>query len=438
MFPIGRLGVVVVVLCSLQAGAMGSPFCPADLNSDNNLNFYDVSRFVELFIGNDPGADLNHDGSLNFFDVSAFLISYLDGCPDLSDADGDRIPDFAETDDGRYISFQRVGTDPLNPDTDGDGIPDGDELLGTIDGLDLLALGADPLRRDIFVECDWFAGDFNGFVVSHRPTAEVIERVIEAFVNAPVENPYGAEPGVRVHFDYGQGGVYSGGNQLPGDPIFILFDFEFNILKEQFLDEKRRAYFHYAIFAHRYNTSTNNSSGVGELNGNDFMVTLSTYGTPTIMANTIMHELGHNLGLRHGGFEDLNWKPNYNSVMNYRYQFGGVDLDGDAMGDGLPDYSMGIFGSLDEDRLTESEGINGVTPIDWDGDGEIASGSYAGNINCEFGIRNCGNGSNCWDSVCTNLRDFDDWGSINWDRLTGSIDREPEREIIECRGPISP
>ena len=438
MSTLRHLAFGVIVLCSLHSSARGSPFCPADINSDSNLNFYDVSRFVEQFIGNNLDADLNHDGSLNFFDISAFLISYLDGCPDLTDTDGDRIPDFAETDDGRYFGYQRVGTNPLNPDTDGDGILDGDELLGTVDGLDLPTLGADPLRRDIFVECDWFAGDFNGFEVSHRPSDEVIDRVVDAFAIAPVENPYGADPGVQIHFDYGQGGVFNGGNQLPGNPIFILFDFEFNILKEQFLDENRRAYFHYAIFAHRYNTSTNNSSGVGELNGNDFMVTLSTYGTPTIMANTIMHELGHNLGLRHGGFEELNWKPNYNSVMNYRYQFGGVDLDGDAMGDGLPDYSIGLLAMLDESRLVEFEGIDGVTPIDWDGDGAIETNSYAGNINCEFGIRSCGNGSNCWDSVCSNLRDFDDWGSINWDRLTGSIDRQPKREIIECRGPISP
>jgi hypothetical protein len=37
-----------------------------------------------------------------------------------------------------------------------------------------------------------------------------------------------------------------------------------------------------------------------------------------------MHELGHNLGLHHGGGQEdplndarFNWKPNYHSVMNY-------------------------------------------------------------------------------------------------------------------------
>lgn len=41
--------------------------------------------------------------------------------------------------------------------------------------------------------------------------------------------------------------------------------------------------------------------------------------------NTIMHEVGHNLGLRHGGFDDCNYKINYNSIMNYKFQFQGID-----------------------------------------------------------------------------------------------------------------
>ena len=34
-----------------------------------------------------------------------------------------------------------------------------------------------------------------------------------------------------------------------------------------------------------------------------------------------MHELGHNLGLRHGGVDNVNCKPHHVSVMNYAYQF---------------------------------------------------------------------------------------------------------------------
>ena len=40
-----------------------------------------------------------------------------------------------------------------------------------------------------------------------------------------------------------------------------------------------------------------------------------------------MHELGHNLGLRHGGGDDVNYKPNYLSIMNYAFQFAGLRQD---------------------------------------------------------------------------------------------------------------
>ena len=51
------------------------------------------------------------------------------------------------------------------------------------------------------------------------------------------------------------------------------------------------------------------------------MVTLGcwagdTSGTGTAyIRNSIVHELGHNLGLQHGGDETCNYKPNYSSVM---------------------------------------------------------------------------------------------------------------------------
>jgi len=43
-----------------------------------------------------------------------------------------------------------------------------------------------------------------------------------------------------------------------------------------------------------------------------------------------LHELGHNLGLLHGGHDDLNYKPNYMSSMNYLYQLEGLDLANDG------------------------------------------------------------------------------------------------------------
>ncbi len=55
--------------------------CPADLNGDGNLNFFDVSSFLTMFQNEHPQGDMNGDGEFNFFDVSAFLVLYQAGCP---------------------------------------------------------------------------------------------------------------------------------------------------------------------------------------------------------------------------------------------------------------------------------------------------------------------------------------------------------------------
>lgn len=56
--------------------------CQADLNHDGNINFFDVSTFLNAFAQLDPAADLNNDGDHNFFDVSFFLNAYTtnSGC----------------------------------------------------------------------------------------------------------------------------------------------------------------------------------------------------------------------------------------------------------------------------------------------------------------------------------------------------------------------
>ena len=57
------------------------PDCPADLTGDGNLDFFDVSAFLNAFNASDPIADLTEDGSFDFFDVSAFLNAFNAGCP---------------------------------------------------------------------------------------------------------------------------------------------------------------------------------------------------------------------------------------------------------------------------------------------------------------------------------------------------------------------
>ncbi len=59
----------------------GAGACPADLTGDGELNFFDVSAFLNAYASSDPIADFTGDGLYDFFDVSAFLGAYNAGCP---------------------------------------------------------------------------------------------------------------------------------------------------------------------------------------------------------------------------------------------------------------------------------------------------------------------------------------------------------------------
>jgi hypothetical protein len=74
-------------------------------------------------------------------------------------------------------------------------------------------------------------------------------------------------------------------------------------------------------------------------------------------AGTLLHELGHTLGLAHGGDEyDAMPKPNYISVMNYNFQFP------DLIGERPLDYSNCAMASLNESQLNEAQGIGSSCP----------------------------------------------------------------------------
>jgi hypothetical protein len=120
---------------------------------------------------------------------------------------------------------------------------------------------------------------------------------------------------------------------------------------------------------------------------------------------TIMHELGHNLGLLHGGDSFCNYRPNYNSVMNYRFSFPGVDLDCDSYGDGVPDFSRGLRPPIDEHAVDERKGVCGNQPVDFTKQNGIEA-AVAADINpYDIEVQQCG-------QQLTILKDYDDWGAI--------------------------
>jgi hypothetical protein len=278
-------------------------------------------------------------------------------------------------------------------------------VLGSSAGLDLPAMGCNPLRKNVLLEHDWFDDALECGAHSHRPTAAALALATTAFANAPIANPDGSL-GITLIHDYGQGGVFTGGNRVAdADGVLVgnVFAQEFQGYKSAHFAANRSGFFHYVLHPHRYDTNSG-SSGYAEIVGDDLIVSLYCLNGDVNVGNTLMHELGHNLGLRHGGNEDVNYKPNYNSVMNYLYQFPGVDTDCTPPGNGRLDFSRNQRITLNESSLLEPLGICGAgnPPWDWNANGVIDSAAVQADINSDF--------------QQTSFADYDDWANVmlNW------------------------
>lgn len=109
------------------------------------------------------------------------------------------------------------------------------------------------------------------------------------------------------------------------------------------------------------NTTANSGAPAGAPPGDDVQLlavgdnTSDQAGTPRDQSSTIMHELGHSLGLEHRGRDDINNTPNYLSVMNYLFQ-PGIPL---VAGGSALDYSRTALATINERALNENAGIGG-------------------------------------------------------------------------------
>jgi hypothetical protein len=343
-----------------------------------------------------------------------------------------------------------------NPDTDGDSLCDDWETDGIdyngdgIIDLNLPALRdsknnphqADPLVRDIFVEVDWMDCAVGGCAAnhaSHEPVPAALTDVQAAFTKQDI----------RVHLMPDEALREIDSMRFSDDDVDVPPDGTFNDLKVgnpenrcgvgvndghfgtrteriavkpdgtsncQNILGSRRLAFRYLIFGHEH-AHTPGSSGMAELPGNDFIVTIGSWSanslevlsglgagkTPdeyrqVIEAATIMHEMGHTLNLRHGGGDDVNCKPNYLSVMSYSLQFPDVETTRPL------DYSDQLLDPLDEALLDEADGIGGPAgrkvvfgeantgqvpaplpaangPIDWNGDGDATDAGIHVDVN---------------------------------------------------------
>lgn len=311
----------------------------------------------------------------------------------------DTVCDVDSDKDGLCDKWEREGID-INDD-------------GVVD-LDLPALGADPNHKDLFVELDRLK-DQKVFGLGG---------VVTAFANAPVDNPDGKN-GITLHIEQSDEVDKYGSTTVTASTVFNHTDIavvKYGTAAEEeeshscdtgwfghaadrasdnceHIMKARKQVYRYALYVSAI--SIGGYSGLGELAGNDFIVSVGSWAnnSQSIQQGTFMHELGHTLRLGHGGGDHRHCKPNHLSRMNYLYQLGDR-CAGCALSYGPP------LAALDEAALDEAIGIGGpaswpqvafansmgVTltttdaskPIDWNGDGDsvdtvnasVSSGSH--------------------------------------------------------------
>lgn len=170
--------------------------------------------------------------------------------PNSGDRDGDHIPD----------ELERDGYDINN-----DGIPE----------IDFPKMGADPNHKDIFVEMDYMPGEL--------ASEEELDRIVQSFADINISNPDG-RTGINLHLDAGaaRGPKYNlgGGEQVKWQ---VLSDDIGNNagnwarFKASHFNQRRDGLFHYMVWGDYYVQQQNGesgSSGLGQLGGRDFMVTV--------------------------------------------------------------------------------------------------------------------------------------------------------------------
>jgi len=254
--------------------------------------------------------------------------------------------------DGIPIEWEhRFGFNPLiwedheNIDPDLDSLNDIEEFL-------TYNFGSDPFRKDVFLEIDYMQ-ESNGEV-----------KYVSDYALELVKNPFHRR-NIVFHFDTGQ---LNGGEIIPYDPE-SKFSEVLEIWNNYFLhnnpNDWRRSVFHYLVFVHNQTPSGFAFSGDvppywGYIPGTNSFVLANTLiekkskipfkTTDYIIASLIMHEMGHNFGIRFGepfGCDNrmtstpfrIGWYiwRNYKSVMNYRYSYF------------ILDYSDGSHGKRDYD-----------------------------------------------------------------------------------------
>lgn len=182
----------------------------------------------------------------------------------------------------------RLGTDPMNPDTDGDGLLDGWEVKG-VRGLDLPMLGCDPRHADLVCLVSRYDG------VDPARYAQEFERVTKFYADLPTKNPDGKTGFHFVKIDL---------DPVKGDDTKSSW-------------QANRAKLRPAQWQGIVHWMQVTPGGGGQA---DELGDGGTCGEGALWA-VFCHEFGHQLGLNHEGFWPNGSCPIYSSMMNYNYSY---------------------------------------------------------------------------------------------------------------------
>jgi hypothetical protein len=283
-------------------------------------------------------------------------LAYTDGDPD---PDGDGLDNATEA---------ALKTDPLDADTDHDGLLDGWEVKGE-GGIDLPALGASPTHKDCVVYLQ------RNDVTNGGGSASEIARAVKYWASLPNKNPDGTT-GMHL-IPIWLGPLASAAAQRPWWE-----------LGNENLPLPARGIAHYITIGPG---GGGQSSELGDMGG---------CGEGALYA-TFLHEFGHQVGLGHAGGPLPGLCPTYGSLMNYAYSYGFNDDYNQIH------YSAGELASLvlNEEHLPERVALpyekmkflekgpyrfrlkadNDGTFVDWNRNGTFDPGTVRADITDTYG-----------------------------------------------------
>ncbi len=127
-------------------------------------------------------------------------------------------------------------------------------------------MGANPLKKDLFVEMDYMPGLL--------ASEEELDRITEIFANMPIRNPNGTT-GINIHLDAGsaRSAKYNlgGGNEVPYQQLDSTME-KWHEIRRANMDPDRGSSFHYMIWGDAHDEY--GSSGLGYIGAPGFVVTV--------------------------------------------------------------------------------------------------------------------------------------------------------------------